>query len=385
MKNEYRIVDENTIIYLRNSDGIITGEAVIDTDDLPQVLKFPNSWRKQDIRETSEVRGTYKDDGKKVNITLQRYILNFPNQTIYHLDGNKLNNCRSNLSFTKPIRGNDYITEHNTSLMVLSKRNGEKIEVKIDTEDIEKMKEFTWISEWHNDINNYLINTVIYGGDKQRKKLTLQNFLLENASTKIVTFINGNRLDFRRSNLVLGDIKNKYEIIGDFTEIYLNRNNGLIEKTLIDTEDLEKLRKYGYTWNYYIGKHAASSPYVVGNNVYWESGKRISEKIYLHRIIMDCPDDKVIDHINHDTLDNRKSNLRIVSKSENQQNRKGARKGNKSGVRGVSWDEKNKDWIVSIQGTYLKRTKDKDEAEKMADEEIKKLYPYSVKYYLEGS
>jgi hypothetical protein len=385
MKNDYRIVDEYTIIFLRNSAGLITGEAIIDTVDLPEVLKFPNSWRKQVIRETSEVRGTYKVDGKKVNITLQRYILGFPNQTVYHLDGNKLNNCKSNLSFKKPLRGNEYMTEQNNSSMILSKRNGEKIEVKIDTEDIDRMKEFTWISEWHNDISNYLINTVIYGGDKQRKKLTLQNFLLENKSAKIVTFINENRLDFRRSNLVLGDIKNKYEIIGDYTEIYLNRKNGVIEKTLLDTEDLEKVREYGYTWHYYIGNHAASSPYVVGNNVFWESGTRICERIYLHRIIMDCPDDKEVDHINHDTLDNRKSNLRIVSKSENQQNRKGARIGNKSGVRGVSWDEKNKDWIVSIRGTYLKRTKDKDEAEKLAVEEIKKLYPYSLKYDLEGS
>lgn len=94
---------------------------------------------------------------------------------------------------------------------------------------------------------------------------------------------------------------------------------------------------------------------------------------------MDCTDDRVVDHINHDTLDNRKSNLRVVTVSENQQNRKGSRAGSKSGVRGVSWDEKNKDWIVNVKGKYLMRTKDKEEAERIAKQKISELFPF-VRY-----
>lgn len=45
---------------------------------------------------------------------------------------------------------------------------------------------------------------------------------------------------------------------------------------------------------------------------------------FLHRYIMNCPEEKIIDHINHNTLDNRKSNLRICNNYENGFNRLGA-------------------------------------------------------------
>ena len=49
---------------------------------------------------------------------------------------------------------------------------------------------------------------------------------------------------------------------------------------------------------------------------------------------------------NNDTLDNRKSNLRIVEDRHNSQNRKGRNKNNKSGYRNVSWDGNR--WVVQL-------------------------------------
>lgn len=44
--------------------------------------------------------------------------------------------------------------------------------------------------------------------------------------------------------------------------------------------------------------------------------------IRMHRLIMDCPEDFIVDHINGNGLDNRKCNLRIGSQSLNSVNRK---------------------------------------------------------------
>lgn len=62
----------------------------------------------------------------------------------------------------------------------------------------------------------------------------------------------------------------------------------------------------------------------------------------LHRIINDTPSGYETDHINGDISDNRCSNLRTVTFSENQMNR-GAQTNNGSGYKGVSWRrDKNK-------------------------------------------
>jgi HNH endonuclease len=98
---------------------------------------------------------------------------------------------------------------------------------------------------------------------------------------------------------------------------------------LVDDEDYQELNKY--KWHTYLStnkKYYASrnSPRIKG----------VKHLIKMHRMIMGCEkaDGKNVDHINGDTLDNRRSNLRLCTVQENNLN-KGRQINNKSGYKGV--------------------------------------------------
>jgi hypothetical protein len=63
-------------------------------------------------------------------------------------------------------------------------------------------------------------------------------------------------------------------------------------------------------------------------------------RVWMHRLIAQPPSTMLVDHRNHDTLDNRRANLRAVTRSQNQQNRRGATVRSATGVRGVYLDKR---------------------------------------------
>lgn len=73
----------------------------------------------------------------------------------------------------------------------------------------------------------------------------------------------------------------------------------------------------------------------------------VYKKIYMHRLIMNNPKVLQIDHINGNGLDNRKQNLRICSRSDNQHNR-GKNKNNKSGHKNIYWHTQTSKWRVGV-------------------------------------
>ena len=111
--------------------------------------------------------------------------------------------------------------------------------------------------------------------------------------------------------------RNEIRITGNTAvmDIY-NQNAEKIAETIIDADDVNKIK--------YIKWKLSASGYIMNNS------KHSGSNIHLSRVILDT--DQFVDHINHDTLDNRKENLRIVTKSQNQMNinYKGVTKTNKN-------------------------------------------------------
>jgi hypothetical protein len=68
----------------------------------------------------------------------------------------------------------------------------------------------------------------------------------------------------------------------------------------------------------------------------------------ISRFLMSCPKGLEVDHINGNSLDNRKTNLRICTRFQNNWNAP-RRRDNRSGCKGVNWNKRVKLWIARIQ------------------------------------
>ena len=133
-------------------------------------------------------------------------------------------------------------------------------------------------------------------------------------------------------------------------------------KFYFDKEDYYLIKKYCWCSN---------KGYIITS----DNGKIIS----MHRLILKLNTTNksvFVDHINHDTHDNRKQNLRICTPSLNAMNN--------SKAKGICFDKSRNKWLASIKingrSKYLGRFLNKDaalKARKIAEEKYFKEYSYS--------
>lgn len=150
---------------------------------------------------------------------------------------------------------------------------------------------------------------------------------------------------------------NEIVIHNDYAEIIIyNKHCEEIARTKIDIDDIDKVKDYKWGLN---------------NNGYIRNNKT---RMYLHRFITNAPKGKVVDHINHDRLDNRKCNLRICTYQQNNMNLS-LRNDNSSGYAGICWYKSRNKWVTkiivngkSIHLGYFENKEDAIKARKEAEE-----------------
>lgn len=186
----------------------------------------------------------------------------------------------------------------------------------------------------------------------------------------VVKCICGKTLIAKRQSLKYGYklcdcIKPKctYDLSGGYGVGYTNKG----EEFWFDLEDYNKIKDF-YWW--------------YDDNGYVQA--IVGEKhIRLHRLVMNITDESVIiDHIQHPArekhkIDNRKSNLRIVTASQNCMN-SSKRLNNTSGITGVYWSKNRQSWVAEIginnKGICLGYFANKDDAIKARQQAENKYF-----------
>jgi len=129
----------------------------------------------------------------------------------------------------------------------------------------------------------------------------------------------------------------------------LMRNRSMIEipltqnqVALIDDDDYELVSKRTWRaqWNPSINSFYAIT------SIRKPDGKWTA--LLMHRLIKDAQRGEQGDHIHHLTLDNRRSELRLCTQSQNMCNI-GKREDNTSGYKGVCWNKHKQKWQAQIR------------------------------------
>jgi hypothetical protein len=129
---------------------------------------------------------------------------------------------------------------------------------------------------------------------------------------------------------ILYDVHKKYNIYDLSGEYGIGLTSNTNEEFYFDLEDYDLIKDY--CWN----KHQDYLETLSNDKI-----------LRIHRLIMDAQKGYDVDHISHNTLDNRKQNLRIVTRSQNAMNQI-KRINNTSGVTGVCWDNRVDMWVAYI-------------------------------------
>ena len=129
---------------------------------------------------------------------------------------------------------------------------------------------------------------------------------------------------------------NDYDLSGDFGIGWTTNSQ---KEFYFDLDDYEKIKNYCWM--------DSGLGYVVANEHFKKRNKNLIQ-IRMHRFVLNCPDDKEVDHIYHNTFDNRKNKLRIVTRQQNACNQLINSK-NTSGYKGVKYNKSSDRWISYIK------------------------------------
>ena len=137
--------------------------------------------------------------------------------------------------------------------------------------------------------------------------------------------------------------------------------------TFVDAEDFERLMQWKWSVSSGYARRGCSR----------KEGNGRTRNVFMHRVITDAPKGMVVDHRDRNGLNNRRFNLRVGTHAQNLWN-KGPRCDSKSGIKGVNWNPRRRQWRVRItankQVYHIGWFKEKSEAIRAYANAAKRLH-----------
>jgi len=132
---------------------------------------------------------------------------------------------------------------------------------------------------------------------------------------------------------------------------------------IVDAEDYDWLSKYKW--------YACKRKYT-----YYAYRWQNHHAIAMHRVIINAPEGMLVDHIDRNGLNNRRSNLRLCKALQNAANQ--PPRGGTSKYKGVHWSKSNNKWVTAItfreKYLYLGSFNDQIDAAKAYDKKAAELF-----------
>ena len=153
----------------------------------------------------------------------------------------------------------------------------------------------------------------------------------------------GNIRDVSKANLIAGtsvscghsqDGVGHWEVKDNYATLTFSRSGITF---ILDADDFDTYKDS----KTHINRYSNGDKYLkIKHDGKWEA---------FHRVIMSAQSGQIVDHVNNDTMDNRKSNLRFATKQQNAFNHK-VFVNNTSGISGVN--KRNNKWNAEIMHSY---------------------------------
>ena len=377
-------------IPLRNQKKEIVGYTLVSKIDYEHLTKYKWHMNKQ-----GRVQGRINNKLWFIHryICLEILIIKISDgYVIDHIDNNPLNNCRENLrlaTFSENSRNRKKNPDCVSKYMGVSYDTKAKLwrtNLRIDgnrlyasyTSEIHAAHQYNlWCKEYNllSDLNliDEPMDFILYQNKKdlpkgvqRRNTKFVANISINGKNKHIGTFatIESAEEAYKQAKQQLKD--KKEEIVRQMPMPITRNDDGLcvmfifnkskekVGETLVDEELFHSLQMF--SWSFSHG-------YVQGtvNN----------KDIALSRYIMNYTGKDIVDHINNNPLDNRKENLRIITRQQNVMNQS-VQLNKTSKFIGVTWDKERKKWSASLQinsvRKHLGRFTDEIEAAKARDQ-----------------